>query len=88
MEKIKHITKQTKELRKEFQKQILNLVTGSFGLIAALAWNEVIKELIDNYIKPLVGGSSGIISLLIYAVIITLLTVLITYNLTRIIKKN
>ena len=88
MSKVKQLTKEAKELRKEFQKKLLNLVTGSFGLVAALAWNEVIKEVIEYYVKPLVGGSSGIISLLIYAVLITFLTVLITYNLTRKIKRS
>jgi hypothetical protein len=76
------------EIKKEVVKQMLALATSGFGLVAALAWNEVIKELVEGYIKPLVGSSSGIISLLIYAVVITILAVVITYDLTRIVKKS
>lgn len=67
---------------------MLTLATSGFGLVAALAWNEVIKEVVSDYIKPVVGGNSGVISLLIYAFLVTLLAVFVTYNLTKIVKKN
>lgn len=67
---------------------MLTLATSAFGLVAALAWNQFITEFMETYIKPLVGGSSKIISSLIYAVIITLLAVLVTYNLTKVVKKR
>ena len=60
------------------------LSTAGFGLVAALAWNNVIKELIEQYIKPLIGGDSGMISLVIYAVIVTALAVGVTMWLSRI----
>lgn len=74
-------------LKEEILKQMLTLSTSAFGLVAALAWNELIKEVVANYIKPLIGGASGIVSLLIYAVLVTFLAVIVTYNLTRIVKK-
>ncbi|OGM08069.1 hypothetical protein A2W13_02770 [Candidatus Woesebacteria bacterium RBG_16_36_11] len=77
------VSEKTQRIRREFAKQILNLMTSAFGLVAALAWNEFIKELIDKYISPFFGESSGLISKLIYALLITLLAVLITYNLSR-----
>ncbi|HEX6977218.1 MAG TPA: DUF5654 family protein [Patescibacteria group bacterium] len=52
-------------------------------MVAALAWNQVIQELINNYIKPFFGGNSGLISLVIYALIITLIAVAITYFLAK-----
>ena len=67
---------------------MLSLATSGFGLVAALAWNELIKEVVEGYIKPVVGGNSGIISLLIYAVLVTVLAVVITYNLTRLVKRR
>lgn len=79
---------QEKSIRNELVRKILDLATSGFGLVAALAWNELIKELVNQYIKPLVGGLSGIISLLIYAVIVTVLAVIITINLSRLIKKD
>jgi len=82
------VKKQTKEFKKQFSKQLLKLVTSGFGLVAALAWNELIKEIVAGYIKPAVGGASGVVSLFVYAVLITFLAVLVTYNLSRVVKKN
>ena len=76
------------KLHKEITKEVLKLSTSAFGLVAALAWNELIKEVVEQYIKPLVGGASGIISLLIYAIIVTTLAVIITINLSKLTNKN
>lgn len=70
--------------RREFAKKILDLMTSGFGLVAALAWNELIREIISTYVKPFFGEGSGLISLSIYAVAVTLLAVLVTYNLSKI----
>ena len=82
------LKKEVKEFRKQFAKKTLDLMTSGFGLVAALAWNEVIKEFIENYIKPIFGEQSGMISSLIYAVFITLLAVTVTYNLSKIAGKD
>ena len=63
------------------------LATSGFGLVAALAWNNVIQETVNAYIKPLVGGQSGLISLLIYALIITVLAVVVTLQLSKLEQK-
>lgn len=75
-------------MKKEILNQMLTLSTSAFGLVAALAWNQLIQELINQYIKPLIGGASGIISLLIYALLVTALAVVVTYNLTKLAKKS
>lgn len=80
--------KESPKLHNEIVKQMLTLATSGFGLVAALAWNEAIKEVVETYIKPIIGGNSGIISLLIYAVVITMLAVLVTYNLSKVVKKD
>lgn len=80
--------KETKKFKKQVARKTLTLVTSGFGLVAALAWNEVIKEFVAEYIKPFFGESSGLISLLIYALLVTLLAVLITYNLARFAEKR
>lgn len=64
--------------------KMVALSTAGFGLVAALAWNNVIKELVDSYVQPLVGGTSGMWSLLIYAVLVTVLAVVVTMWLTRV----
>lgn len=75
-------------MHKKILGEMTKLAVSGFGLVAALAWNELIKEVVNQYIKPLVGGASGIISLAIYAVLVTVLAVLVTYNLTKLTKKN
>lgn len=64
--------------------KMVTLSMSAFGLVAALAWNNVIKEFVDSYIQPLVGGASGIWSLLVYAVIVTIIAVSVTMWLTRV----
>lgn len=85
---LKKFKNETKTIKKEVFEKMLTLATSGFGLVAALAWNELIKELVNQYIKPFVGGASGIISLAIYAVLVTFLAVVVTFNLSRLIKKS
>lgn len=75
-------------LKQHTLKELLKLSTGGFGLVAALAWNELIKKIVQDYIEPFVGKDSGVISLLIYALIVTILAVVVTYNLSKLIKRN
>ena len=85
MDKLK---KEADEIKKQFAKQILTLVTSGFGLVAALAWNEVIKEIVDVYIKPFFGEGSGLVSLFIYALFVTVLVGIVTYQLSKIVGKD
>jgi hypothetical protein len=87
MKKKSPALKSYREIPAGIIRQMLTLATSGFGLVAALAWNEVIKELVSNYIKPYFSQDSGIISLLIYAVIITTLAVVITFHLTSLTDK-
>ena len=82
------LTKEAQEFKKKFSSQLLKLVTSGFGLVAALAWNELIKEFIKVYIQPFFGQSSGFVSLLIYALFVTLLAVFITYQLSKVTKND
>lgn len=63
--------------------QVLSLATSGFGLVAALAWNEVVKEAVESHIKPYLPQGSTLISLLLYAIIVTSLAVIVTLQLTR-----
>lgn len=67
--------------------EMLKLSTTGFGLVAALAWNDAIKTIIEEYIKPYTDRGSVLVSQLIYAVIVTLLAVTITYQLTVLKRK-
>jgi len=74
-----------KTLPSQVVKQMLTLATNGFGLVAALAWNSVIQEFVNSYLKQWIPGS-GLITLFIYAVIVTLLAVLVTLQLTKLLK--
>ena len=75
--------KQAKEYQEAVVSQMLKLATNGFGLVAALAWNNVIKEVVDEYIKPFVGSGSGLASLFIYALLVTALAVTVTLQLSQ-----
>lgn len=74
---------------REIVKQMLTLATSGFGVVAALAWNQLIQESIETYVKPYVGSGDALLSKFIYATIVTLLAVIITYYLTKLLgEKN
>lgn len=68
---------------KELIQQLVTLSTSGFGLVAALAWNEAVQAFVKDYIERFYPDQSGVISKLIYAVIITIFAVLVTYQLSR-----
>lgn len=76
-----------KHLHVEIVRQMLTLATSGFGLVAALAWNSVIQEFVNSYIKKFLPSGSGVLSLLIYAIIVTLFAVFITYQLSKIVNR-
>lgn len=67
-------------MTKEYLDKIIQLVTASFGLVAALAWNTVIQETIDKFYPP----GQGLTGEYIYAIVITLFAVWITTSLARV----
>lgn len=75
-------TQTEKRFHIELISQMLTLATSGFGLVAALAWNETIQSFVKQFIEPKIPGS-GILSRLIYATLITVLAVFITYQLSR-----
>ena len=88
---MKPVEKTKKEIRKyrlAIVKQMLQLATAGFGLVAALAWNELIQAFIEEYIKPRVGVGSGIISLALYALLVTALAVFVTLQLSKLAEKS
>ena len=69
--------------RRELVEQLITLSTSGFGLVAALAWNEAVQAFVKEYIERFYPSQSGVISKLLYALLITALAVLITYQLSR-----
>ena len=58
---------------------MITLASASLGLVAALAWNEAIKALI----RKVMGEDDSLAGLLIYAVIATLIAVVVLLILAR-----
>lgn len=72
-----------KKLGKEYFKTISTMLASAFGLVAALAWNDVVKGVIEHYISP----GSTVISQLIYAVVVTTFVVVVTVEMAKIAEK-
>jgi uncharacterized membrane protein (DUF106 family) len=68
-------------------RNMIVLAASGFGVVVALAWNEWIKYVVDNYITPLVGKNGSAISLFIYAATITCIAVIVTMQLTYLQRK-
>ena len=61
-------------MKKQIVEKFAILITGAFGLIAALAWNGAIQTIFKQYL----GDISGIWAMLGYAVLVTIIAVLAT----------
>jgi len=72
-----------KETKKEVREKMLTLILAGFGLVAALAWNDAIQTLF----KVLFPKSEGVIGKIIYAIIVTIVVVLISSRLKKNIEK-
>lgn len=71
---------------KEFIAQLVTLSTSAFGFAAALAWNETIQQTVKDFIEPTIPGA-GVFSKFIYAILVTLLGVLVTFQLSRLAQR-
>ncbi|MGI5837488.1 MAG: DUF5654 family protein [Chloroflexota bacterium] len=58
---------------------IIGLATAAFGVVAALAWNEAITALLTTILPT----GSDIVGLFIYAILVTIIAVVVIVNLGR-----
>jgi tetrahydromethanopterin S-methyltransferase subunit E len=72
------------EVKPTYLGTMIALATAAFGLIAALAWNKFITDLIGFFLKP----GSGIWAELVYAVIITVIAVIVIQNLAKLAERD
>ena len=59
------------------------LITAAFGLVAALAWNEAIKQAV----AAVFGTEDDLVGLTVYAIIVTILAVIMTLLIARSLSK-
>ena len=69
----KKIPSTVKKVQIEFLRTLITMVSAAFALVAALAWNTAITEIIKKYLQP----GSSVWSWIIYALIVTLIAVLV-----------
>jgi len=71
------------QVGREVIKTIITLLTTAFALIAGLAWNSAIQELINTFMS----AGSALTGLFVYAIIVTIIAVVVTILLGRIAGK-
>jgi hypothetical protein len=72
------------EIKPTYIGTMISLATVAFGLIAAGAWNKFITDLIGLFLKP----GSGVVAELVYAVIITIVAILVVQNLGKLAERE
>jgi uncharacterized membrane protein YidH (DUF202 family) len=71
-------------MQKEVIEKIAALITAAFGLVAALAWNEAIQEIF----RLVFGEQSGVWAMIAYAVIVTIIAIVVTIWIGRVAEKS
>ena len=72
------------EVKTTYIGTMIGLATVAFGLIAAGAWNKLISDVIALFLKP----GSGVVAELIYAVIITIIAIVVVQSLAKLAEKE
>ncbi|MFL6475132.1 MAG: DUF5654 family protein [Nitrososphaera sp.] len=71
-------------MQKEVIEKIAALITAAFGLVAALAWNTAIQEIF----RLIFGDQSGVAAMIAYAVVVTVIAVIVTIWIGRVAEKQ
>lgn len=79
------IKKELKSVQKEFETRVAGYIVTAMGLVAGLAWNDFVKSLIERYLP---ADNGGVWARLSYAILITILVVVVSVYLLRAIKRD
>ena len=71
------------EVTKMIMETILALITTAFAFVAGEAWNSAIQKLIETFI----GTGDALPSLFIYAIVVTIIAVIVTVLIARVAGK-
>lgn len=83
--KFNDLSREALKTKKQIKKQMLGYITAAFGLVAALAWNDAISALIKHFFPM---EKNKVSAKFIYAAIITLIVVIISFYLTKLLKEE
>ncbi len=70
--------------RSVYLQTMISLASAAFGVVAALAWNSAITALV----RQIFGSGAQVISLFLYAIIITIIAVIVMVNLGRVAERT
>ena len=70
--------------RSVYMQTMISLASAAFGVVAALAWNSAITALV----RQIFGSGAQVISLFLYAVIITVIAVIVMVNLGKVAERT
>ncbi len=76
--------KHTSSMGKGVLEKIVTLIIAAFSLVAALAWNAAIQSVFAYFF----GTESTVIAELSYAVIVTVIAVIVTIYLSKLLGKD
>ena len=79
------IREESAKVTKEVKEKTISFIIAAFGIVAGLAWNEAIKLLIEIVFPE---TQNTLIAKFSYAIIVTLILVIITMSISRILKSN
>jgi hypothetical protein len=80
----KKIKNEIKETNRKIKEKTLTLILSGFEFVAALAWNEAIKSLFETFFPK----ESMLIGKFIYAIIVTIIAVIVSSQLAKISQKK
>ncbi|MGH7659798.1 MAG: DUF5654 family protein [Vulcanimicrobiaceae bacterium] len=72
------------EVKPTYLGTMIALATAAFGLIAALAWNKFITDLIALFLKP----GAGVWAELLYAIVVTIIALIVIQTLGKIVERG
>lgn len=72
------------EIKPTYLGTMIGLATVAFGLIAAGAWNKFISDVIALFLKP----GNGVLAELIYAIIVTILAIVVVQTLAKLSERE
>lgn len=65
--------------KSDLKEKIAVLITGAFSFVAALAWNEAIQSIFNEFTTI----KQGLIGKLIYAVFVTVIAIIAGYSISK-----
>jgi hypothetical protein len=82
---IEKLKEEQRLIRAQVREKTLGYLLAGLGLVAGLAWNDAIKALIDYFLP---ASRDGIIAKFLYAFLVTVVIVLATVYLTRLLARK